>query len=122
VRIWFEHENGPDIDFSFDRLDAIDKLIAEANVMARMVTRKEFDEACDAVWTEIEYQNNLPRRTDDEAKEPAGFATLGQVYLRRLEDAWADNAGTAQSLPYLRKLAGIFIRGMIYCGVTRRIA
>lgn len=109
-----------DSKWMFAQLDAIDKIIAEGEAMPRMVTRKEFDEACDAVWTEIEYQNNLPRRTDDEAKEPAGFATLGQVYLRRLEDTWADNAGTAQSLPYLRKLAGIFIRGMIYCGVTRR--
>jgi hypothetical protein len=88
--------------------------------MARIVTREEFDAACDAVWTEIDYQNKLTRRTDDEAKEPAGFATLARVYIRRFEDAWADNAGTGPSLPFLRKLAGIFIRGMIYCGITRR--
>ena len=88
--------------------------------MSRLVTRAEFNDACEAVWTEIEYQNNLPRRTDDEAKEPAGFATLGQVYLRRLEDTWADNAGTEKSLPFLRKLAAIFVRGMIYCGIRGR--
>jgi hypothetical protein len=90
--------------------------------MSRFVTREDFDKACDAVWSEIEYQNNLPRRTDDEAKEPAGFFALGRVYLRRGEDAWADNAGTEACLPSLRKLAAIFIRGMIYCGVRFRSA
>lgn len=88
--------------------------------MARMVTREEFDKAVEAVWLEIDYQNHLPRRTDDEAKEPAGFATLTRVYLRRLEDSWADNAGTEASLPFLRKIAGIMVRGMIYCGIRYR--
>jgi hypothetical protein len=88
--------------------------------MSKIVTKEEFKIACDAVWSEIEYQNNLPRRTDDEAKEPAGFATLGRVYLSRLEAAWSDNAGTEASLPFLRKLAAIFIRGMIYCGIRAR--
>lgn len=89
--------------------------------MPRNVTRAEFDEAVEAVWTEIEYQNNLPRRTDEEAKEPAGFFTLARVYLRRGEDLWSDNAGTEACLPSLRKLAGIILRGMIYCGIRPRI-
>ena len=89
--------------------------------MATTVTREQFDAACEAVWSEIEYQNSLPRRTDDEAKEPAGFFTLGRVYLRRGEDAWADNAGTELCLPSLRKLAAIFVRGMIYCGIRPRV-
>lgn len=84
------------------------------------VSREQFDAACEAVWTEIEYQNGLERRTGDEAKEPAGFFTLGQVYLRRGEDAWADNAGTEACLPSLRKLAAIFVRGMVYCGIRER--
>jgi len=88
---------------------------------ARTVTRAEFDEAAEAVWSEIEYQNNLPRRTDDEAKEPAGFFTLARVYLRRGEDAWSDNAGTEACLPSLRKVAAIVVRGMIYCGVRFRV-
>jgi len=88
--------------------------------MKQIVTREQFNEACDAVWSEIEYQNNLPRRTDDEAKEPAGFAALNEVYLRRLEDAWADNPGTEACLPFLRKLAAINVRGMIYCGIRTR--
>lgn len=88
--------------------------------MSRKVTRAEFDKAVEAVWTEIEYQNTLNRRTDDEADDPAGFFTLGEVYLRRGEDAWADNAGTEACLPSLRKLAGIFIRGMVYCGIRFR--
>jgi hypothetical protein len=90
--------------------------------MSRIVTREEFDKAAEAVWSEIEYQNTLPRRTEDEAKEPAGFFTLGEVYLRRGEDAWADNAGTEACLPGLRKLAAIFTRGMIYCGIRSRTA
>ena len=86
----------------------------------RTITRAEFDDACEAVWTEIEYQNNLPRRTDDEAKEPAGFFTLIQRYTRQGEDLWADNAGTEPCLPSLRKLAAIAVRGMIYCGIRPR--
>jgi hypothetical protein len=84
------------------------------------VTREQFNEAVEAVWSEIEYQNNLPRRTDDEAKEPAGFFTLARVYLRRGEDAWSDNAGTEACLPSLRKLSAILVRGMIYCGIRYR--
>jgi hypothetical protein len=87
----------------------------------RVISREEFDEAVRAVWSEIEYQNGLPRRTEDsEAKGPEGFATLGRVYLRRLEDSWSDNPGNEKSLPFLRKLAGIFIRGMIYNGIRFR--
>jgi len=84
------------------------------------VTREQFMEACEAVWSEIEYQNSLERRTGDEAKEPAGFFTLGHVYLNRGEALWADNAGTEACLPSLRKLAAIFVRGMVYCGITYR--
>jgi hypothetical protein len=90
--------------------------------MSRIVTREEFDKAVEAVWSEIEYQNTLPRRTDDEAADPPGFFTLGNVYLRRGEDAWSDNSGTEACLPSLRKLAAIFVRGMIYCGVRSRAA
>lgn len=87
------------------------------------VTRNQFDAAVDAIWSEIEYQDNLPRRTEEgEAKGPEGFATLGRRYLRKLEDAWADNAGNEASLPELRKLATIFTRGMIYCGIRRRLS
>ncbi len=91
------------------------------NQATTTVTREQFNEAVEAVWGEIEYQNGLERRTGDEAKEPAGVFTLGQVYLRRGEDAWADHAGTEASLPSLRKLAAIFVRGMVYCGVRPRV-
>lgn len=85
------------------------------------VTREQFEEAMEAIWSELQYQNQLPIRTEDgEAKDPAAFATLGRRYLRKLEDAWADNAGFEPSLPFLRKLAAIFTRGMIYNGVRRR--
>lgn len=88
--------------------------------MKRNVNRTEFNEAIEAVWSEIEYQNDLLRRTDEEAKEPSGFFSLARVYLRRGEDAWADNAGIEKSLPFLRKLSAIFIRGMVYCGIRYR--
>lgn len=95
--------------------------MSEPTPTPRIVTRADFDDACDAVWSEIEHQNNLPRRTDDEAKEPAGFFTLARVYLRRGEDAWSDNAGTEACLPSLRKIAGIMIRAMVYCGIRPRV-
>lgn len=31
-----------------------------------LVTREKFDKAVEALWTEIEYQNALSRRTDDD--------------------------------------------------------
>ena len=91
--------------------------------MSRLVTREEFDKVCEAIWSELEYQNNLPRRTDDEAKDVPGFATLARRYMRKLEDDWADLPGTPQVEPALhglRKLAAIFVRSMIYCGIRHR--
>lgn len=85
------------------------------------ITREQFNEACDALWSEIEYQNALPRRTEDsEAKDVQGYATLGRVYLRRLEDSWADEEGDEPALQMLRKVAAIFVRGMIHSGVRPR--
>lgn len=85
------------------------------------ITRTQFEAVADVVWREIEYQNNLPRRTEDsEAKDVQGFATLGRVYLRKMEDTWAAHEGDEAALPYLRKLAAIFVRGMLYCGVRER--
>ena len=86
----------------------------------RKVTREEFDEAVEAVWTELQYQDTLPYRTQDEAKDVPGFLTLGRRYERLAEDAWADNEGNEVSLPFLRKLAGIYVRAMIYNGVRKR--
>ena len=89
--------------------------------MKKEITREEFDHAMEAIWTEIEYQNSLPRRTDSsEAKDVAGFLTLGDRYVRLAQDIWADNAGDEFALPSLRKLAAIFVRSMVYCGITTR--
>lgn len=95
----------------------------------RKVTRGEFDVVCDAIWSEIEYQNNLPKRTPDEAKDVPAFATLGRRYLRLLEDHWADNPAeqavegwvVTSALNDLRKLAAVFVRAMAYCGVRKRV-
>jgi len=93
------------------------------------VTRAQFHHAMDALWSEFEYVNNLPRRTADEAKDAAGFATLIRRYLRHLEDHWADypgevqpegNVAVPQCLHDLRKLAAMAVRGMIICGIRPR--
>lgn len=85
------------------------------------VTREQFNEAVEAVWGEIIYQNSLPRRTEEgEGKDPAGFAVLGRVYLRQLEVAWTYGEGNEDALHQLRKLAAIFVRGMVYNGVRHR--
>lgn len=88
----------------------------------RNVTREEFDCAMEALWSEIEYQNSLPRRTDDEAKEIPGFLTLLRRYTRKTEDNWADLPGPVKSAEEgLRKIAAIALRGMIYTRIWPRI-
>lgn len=95
--------------------------------MSRKITREEFLVATEALWTEIDYQNTLPRRTDDEAKDVPGFMTLVRRYMRHVEDDWADNPGVGDppqvesALHGLRKLTAILIRSMIYCGIRIRI-
>jgi hypothetical protein len=86
------------------------------------VTREEFDEAVAALWSEIEYQNSLPRRTDsDEAKDVAGFLTLIRRYVRKTEDAWADQPGPVKEAEEgLRKIAAIALRGMVYTRIWHR--
>ena len=103
--------------------------IVKGNEMPQYVSREQFDQAVEALWTEIEFQNNLPRRTEDEALDVPGFLTLGKRYIRKTEDLWADNPGEHQpegtvkvtsSLHGLRKIAAIFLRGMIYNGIRNR--
>ena len=93
------------------------------------VSREDFLEAMDAVWTELQYQDNLPIRTADEAKDVPGFLTLARVYLNETEVAWAKNPATLgdgvtpqveEALHGLRKCAGIFVRAMAYNGVRSR--
>lgn len=93
------------------------------------VTRAEFDAAVEALWAELQYQDGLPIRTADEAKDVPGFLSLARVYMRKAEDAWATQPATAQpdntvqvteALHGLRKIAAIAIRAMIYNGVVRR--
>lgn len=84
------------------------------------VTLEELGKAMAAVMDEVAYQNNLERRTDDEAKDVPGFLTLLRVYLRKAEDVWANNPGPERALHEMRKLAAIAVRGMAYCGVRGR--
>ena len=96
------------------------------SLKTKTISRKDFDLACEALWGEIQYQDNLDRRTDDEAKDVPGFLTLGRRYLRKVEDDWADNPGEGepvqvpQALHGLRKIATIFVRAMIYNGIKNR--
>lgn len=93
------------------------------------ITREQFDAAMEAVWSEIKYQNTLPRRTereetDDrtaEAHDVPGFLTLARRYARKIEDDWADQpAPVEDALHGLRKVAAIFTRAMIYSGIRSR--
>ena len=95
----------------------------------RYITREMFNEACEAIWSELSYQDSLPIRTSDEAQDVPGFLTLLRRYERKAEDAWADNPGSAQwdgqiqveeALHALRKLSGICVRAMIYNGIRKR--
>lgn len=93
------------------------------------ITREQFDRAAEALWSEIDYQNTLPRRTDQEessdptgeASDVPGFLTLGRRYERKVEDEWADTKAPVEgALHGLRKIAAIYMRAMIYCGVRVR--
>ena len=93
------------------------------------VDRAEFDKACEAVWSEIQFQDGLSRRTDDEAKDVPAFLTLLRRYVRKVEDSWADFPGerqpdgstqVTQALHGLRKLSAIGIRAMVYNGIRVR--
>ena len=93
------------------------------------ITKQQFDEAADAVWSEIQYQNSLSRRTEHEdtddrtaeARDVPGFLTLARVYERRVEEVWANEpAPVINALHGLRKVAAIYIRAMVYCGIRWR--
>ncbi|TDW20423.1 hypothetical protein EV128_12553 [Rhizobium azibense] len=88
--------------------------------MTKIVTREEFDQAVEAIWGELEYQNELRRRTKDEANNIPGFTSLMNVYVRKTEEDFAMLPTNEPALHGLRKMAGIAIRGMVYCGVRRR--
>ncbi len=85
------------------------------------VTRGEFALAVEALWSELKYQDALPRRTDDEASDIPGFLTLARRYERKVEDDWADQPGPVEDAIHgLRKLGAIYVRAMIYNGVRFR--
>ncbi|KKM14082.1 hypothetical protein LCGC14_1391330 [marine sediment metagenome] len=73
------------------------------------------------VWDEIQYQNKLKIDYDIQAKDLPGFLTLGRRYMARAEAAWADKNDPTDALHELRKLAAIFVRAMVYCGVESRV-
>lgn len=95
--------------------------------MERIISKGEFDDACRALWTELQYQDRLPRRMADEAKDVPGFLTLLRVYVRKTEDYWAGRPGTGEpaqvekALHGMRKIATIAVRAMIYNGVRKRL-
>lgn len=99
--------------------------------MSRIITREEFDQATEAIWSELEYQNDLPRRIADEARTVPRFLNLARVYMDRTAADWADNPGESnqghgspvvvpKALHGLRKSAAVLVRGMIYCGIRFR--
>ncbi len=90
--------------------------------MTNTLRDKDFtlNQAIQAIEGEIAYQDALPRRSEDEAKDLAGYLTLLQRYVRKAQDEWADNEGPEAGLHQLRKCAAIAVRGMVYCGIERR--
>jgi len=80
------------------------------------ITREQFDEAVEAVWNEMRYQNAKPG-----LREPAGvlgWLALGQLYLHRTMEFVRTN--TKESEHGLRKLAAILVRGMISTEIRHR--
>jgi len=90
--------------------------------MSRIISRQEFDTAAEALWSEIEYQNGLPRRTDnDEAKDIPGFLTLIRRYVRKTEDNWSDKPGPVKEAEEgMRKISAIALRCMLYTKIWHR--
>jgi len=94
------------------------------------VTREQFDKAMEAVWTEIEYRNNLERRTEeDECKDIAGFCTLLRHMLHKCEQDWYSWKASEQPdgqmqvtecLHWMRKLASGAVIAMVYNGSLNR--
>ncbi len=86
------------------------------------VTRDQFDSVMEVVWSEITYQNSLPRRTaDGEAKDIPGFLTLGRRYMSKAEAAWADSLNSERASSEIRKLAAIFVRALVYTDAFYRV-
>ena len=98
--------------------------------MPRKITREEFDKAVEAIWSEIEYRNDLERRTDeDEAKDIAGFCTMLRHMLTKCEQDWYNwkaseqpdgQMQVTQCLDWMRKLAAAAATSMIYNGIKER--
>jgi hypothetical protein len=85
------------------------------------IDRAAFEQAMEAIWSEIAYINDLPRRTADEARDIPGFLTLARVYEQQTAEAWAMNPGPVEdALHGLRKLAAIYVRAMVSNGVRTR--
>lgn len=93
-----------------------------SNQHSHTVSREAFDRAVEAVWSEIQYQNELPRRTDSgEAHGIAGYASLIDKCNRDMVDTWYAEKGEDRCLHNIRKTAASAIRGMIFCGVRPRV-
>lgn len=81
-----------------------------------------------AIDDELTYINFLadsnyekwPNRTDKEDHGVAGQLVTLSRYVRKAEDAWADNPGNRAALDELRKCAAIAIRALILYGCPPR--
>ena len=95
----------------------------------KYVTREELNDVVEALWSELDYQNKLDRRAEDEGTNIPGFLTLADVYLRKTADAWAKSPAVEQpdgsfqvseAQDGIRKVAAIMIRAMVYNGAKMR--
>ena len=80
------------------------------------------DEVIEAIDGELNYQASLggTARADDVDHGVEGQLVSLNVYIRKAQEAWIDNAGPEQTLDILRKVAAIACRALILNGCPRR--
>lgn len=95
----------------------------------KLVTREMFNEVCEALWTEIAYQNNKNIPQADEAISVFQFTELLRKRVEKLEKAWTRGSldciqqGRLQvlaTLHELRKIGATTIRAIALNGVVAR--
>ena len=86
-------------------------------------------EVYNAIDTERDYQDRLPTtrsthpvrpRTDGQPHTVGDYCTMLRYYAGQLDEAWTMNAGDAEALEVMRKIAGIAVHCMEDHGAPRR--
>jgi hypothetical protein len=79
------------------------------------------EEVYSAINTERDYQDKLGAdRTDGRQHQLAGFVTMMNHYMQKLNETWTLNAGDEEALKVVRKIAGIAVHAMEKHGAIPR--